>query len=104
MASKKNKPSPPEISTPRYRGSNRRDPNAADETVEIAGVVTFDAKGNAVWQTGAAVPRRRRDDGTIDSLKCLDLDSLSLQDEGSPQDESRSEAADGYNPYNRDDE
>ncbi len=104
MASKKNKPSPPDISTRSYRGSNRRDPNAADETVEIAGDVTFDAKGNAVWQTGAAVPRRRRDDGTIDNLKCLDLDSLALQDEGSSQDESRNGAAGGYDPYNCDDE
>ncbi len=99
MASKKNKPFPsnPEIVTASYRGPDRRDPDA-DEPV---GSVSFDVKGNPVWQLRVDLPRRRKDDKPINLRNCLDLDLLSVQDE---EGEESTKPTGGYNPYNRGDE
>jgi hypothetical protein len=46
-----------------------------------------------VWRVRVDVPRRRKDDDTIDMLKRLEVDSLSLaDDENGPSDS-------GYDPY-----
>jgi hypothetical protein len=87
MASKNSNslPSSPEIGGPDYRGPDRRDPNANEDTVELVGSVSFDVKGDPVWQTQVRTPRHREDDDTIDTLKHLDQDSLSLQSTDSSQ-------------------
>jgi hypothetical protein len=56
------------------------------------GGVTYDAKGDPVWEWRVDVPRRREDDPTLDLLKCLDLNDLRLEDE-------TKEADQGVNPY-----
>lgn len=66
--------------TDEFPGQDRRDHEAGqDEHVESR--VRFDAKGNPVWEVRTDVPRRRKDDNTIDLLKCLDDDSLALADD-----------------------
>jgi hypothetical protein len=86
-----------EIVTFRYRGPDRRGAVSIDIKEfmkgEKVGEVTFDAKGNPIWQLKVDIPRRREDDDTIDLLKCLDVDSLSLEDDSEPED------VPGYNPY-----
>ena len=97
MAHKRNKPFPanPQVVTTRYRGPDRRGRGPDEQLDEGAsGEVTFDAKGNPVWQIRVDMPRRRKDDHTIDMLKRLELDSLSLADESVPKGDT------GYNPYN----
>jgi hypothetical protein len=82
-------------STARYRGPERRgkDHDAADD-IKPRVKVSFDAKGNPVWDAQVDMPRRREGDDTIDLLKCLDTDALSLAaDEEEDQDPS------GYDPY-----
>jgi hypothetical protein len=56
------------------------------------GGVTYDAKGDPVWEWRVDVPRRREDDSTIDLLKCLDVNDLRLEDEPKEPDQ-------GINPY-----
>lgn len=56
------------------------------------GGVTYDAKGDPVWEWRVNVPRRREDDSTIDLLKCLDVADLRLEDETGEPDQ-------GVNPY-----
>lgn len=86
-----------EIVTFRYRGPDRRDNGPFDLKEfmkgEKVGEVTFDAKGNPIWQLKIEVPRRREDDDTIDLLKCLDVESLSLEDDVEADD------VPGYDPY-----
>lgn len=96
MPHDKDKPFPadPEIVTFRYRGPDRRNHDPEAETVEsTSGDVTFDAKGNPVWQIRVDVLRRRKDDDTMDLLKRLEVDSLSLADEHDATEDT------GYNPY-----
>jgi len=101
MSSKPDKSFPrnPEIATFRYRGPNRRHQADTEPAAEKpSGEVKFDAKGNPVWEIRIDVPRRRKEDDTVDLLKCLDSDSLSIVDDpnhiGPP----------GYNPYGNDGE
>ena len=105
MTSKKNKPFPsnPKIVTPRYRGPDRRDSTADEDDVEPVGSVSFDVKGNSVWQPRVDARRRRKDDDTVNTLKRLDLESLSIQDEGLLQGEESTKPVDGHDPYNSDD-
>jgi hypothetical protein len=56
--------------------------------------ITFDAKGNPVWEAAIDTPLRRESDNTIDLLKCLDVEDLSLADDGLEDDV-------GYDPYRR---
>jgi hypothetical protein len=56
------------------------------------GGVTYDAKGDPVWEWRVNVPRRREGDPTIDLLKCLDVADLRLEDE-------KEEPDLGINPY-----
>ena len=57
MPTKNNKKqSPPPISTPTYRGPDRRD-GMADNEDEILGVdVSFDDKGDPVWRARVVAP------------------------------------------------
>jgi hypothetical protein len=96
MPPNKDKPFPanPKIVTSRYRGPDRRGRYPDEETdTQPSGEVVFDAKGNPVWRVRVDVPRRRKDDDTIDMLKRLEVDSLSLADD----DNGPSDA--GYDPY-----
>jgi hypothetical protein len=106
MTSKKNKPLPSDsdVAMPRYRGPDRRDADADEENVESVLNVEFDVKGDPVLQAKSSVPRRREDDKPVNLLDHLDLDSLSLQDEDSSQDEKIVRPGGGYDPYNRNDE
>ena len=79
-----------------FPGSDRRKPKLAAKPATRS-EVTFDAKGNPVWEVRVEAPRRREDDDTVDLLQILDSDELSLQDE---EPETRT----GYDPYARDDE
>lgn len=64
-----------------FAGEDRRD-HDAEQDEQIESRVRFDAKGNPVWEVRTDVPRRRKDDNTVDLLKCLDDDSLALADDG----------------------
>ena len=96
MPPKKNTPPPPAISTSTYRGADRRDPKAKNGPV---GRVVFDEKGNAVWHAEDDVPRRRRDDSTINERNRFDLDSLSLQDDAASEASEESSPSETYDPY-----
>jgi hypothetical protein len=74
-----------------YGGRERRKKKGA-----VRGEVSHDAKGNPVWRMSTDVPRRRQDDDTVDLLKCLDVEDLSLAD-----DVPREDASEGYDPYDR---
>lgn len=96
MPSNKDRPFPvnPKIVTPRYRGPDRRGLYPDKETdMQPSGEVVFDAKGNPVWRVRVDAPRRRQDDHTIDMLKRLEVDSLSLADDKPDEPDI------GYNPY-----
>jgi hypothetical protein len=96
MPPKRSTPPPPAISTPTYRGPDRRDPDAKDVPV---GRVVFDEKGNAVWHAEDNVPRRRRDDSTINERNRFDVSSLSLRDEASSEESENSSPGETYDPY-----
>ena len=69
-----------------YSGPERRKAQCAPEHV-----VRFDAKGDPIWEVRTDhIPRRREEDDTINLLKCLVPESLSLEDEHDPA---------GFNPY-----
>jgi hypothetical protein len=57
------------------------------------GKLTYDAKGNPVWEWRENLPRRRHDDSTVDMLKCLDSGALTLAEDA---DEDHGK---GVNPY-----
>lgn len=77
----------------------------ADNEDEILGVdVSFDDKGDPVWRARVEAKRRRRDDETIDTLKCLDVESLTLEGEDSFQGEQGTSTGGGYCPYETNDE
>lgn len=59
------------------------------------GTVSYDAKGNPVWEWRVNVQRRRRDDTTVNMLKCLDTTELRLLED---TDEGR-DADRGIDPY-----
>ena len=86
-----------QIETFRYSGPDRRiTPLEIGELLSTSaqlGEVTFDAKGNPVWQLAVEIPRRRANDEPVDLLECLDVDSLSLEDDNGAKDTP------GYNPY-----
>ena len=70
--------------TPTYPGPERRTRSTDSDVYQhLTKRVVFDAKGNPVWDIRVTVPRRREDDDTVDLLKCIDPDSLSLEDEQS---------------------
>lgn len=88
------------IITRTYRGPDRREDAPPDETStdSIKSGVTFDGRGNAVWEWKVDAPRRRLDDPTIDFLKALDIDTLEIApDEEAPADPPGG----GYDPYAR---
>ena len=97
MSDKKKRPFPanPKIVTPTYRGPDRRG-LFPDDTP--SGEVEFDDKGNPVWKM-KAIELRRKDDQTLNELKTLKIESLSLEgDEPGPPKDS------GYDPYLREDD
>jgi hypothetical protein len=79
---------------PDYPGEDRR---TGSDKPDVHADISFDAKGNPVWEVRVESPRRRSDDDTIDLLKCLDSDLLLEQEE-----EDELSTTGGYNPYNRD--
>ena len=84
MPSSKDKPSScdPKTATSRVRGPDRRSESGKqEEKLRTSSTVRFDEKGNPVLEMRAAAQRRRKDDDTIDLLKCLDDESLSLADD-----------------------
>ena len=84
MPSSKDKPSSrdPKTAIPRVRGPDRRSESAEQyEKEQTSSVVHFDEKGNPVFEIRTDVSRRRKDDDTIDLLKCLNDESLSLADD-----------------------
>lgn len=87
-------PRNPEVVTPRYRGPDRRTEGDAEAVLEKR--ITHDAKGDPVLEVRITSPRRRQDDDTVDQLKCLDADSLSLDDPLVEQSGSRE-----FDPYGR---
>lgn len=74
-----------------HAGTERRTDSA--DHPETHTEIRFDDKGNPVWEVRADTPRRRKDDDTIDLLKTLDVESLSLEG-----DEEQTEVP-GYDPY-----
>jgi hypothetical protein len=91
----KSPPEPPLTQGPtvdRRRTSNR----AQRAAPKVAGAVTRDQLGNAVWEWRVDAPRRRDDDPTIDLLECLDVDGLSIEDE-----KDKSREPENFNPYNK---
>jgi hypothetical protein len=90
-----------EITTFRYRGPDRREGRSFElgdllSPDEKLGDVTFDAKGNPIWQLKVELPRRRKDDNTLDLIKCLEVDTIALADEA---DNDEAPKVRGYNPY-----
>ncbi len=73
----------------------RSDTGAAAGAPKADGNVTFDDKGNAVWEWRIDEPRRREDDPTVDFLECLDIDDLEIEGDDSEDDEPQ----EGFNPY-----
>ena len=94
-AKNNNKQSPAPISTPTYRGQDRRDVIADDDIEVLGGNVSFDEKGDPVWRARVEAPRHRRDDETIDTLKCLNAESVTLEGEDSFQGEQGTSAGGG---------
>lgn len=80
--------------TPTYRGMERR---GQSPVIESTGRVRFDDRDNAVWEWHDQ-PRRRDDDDTVDFLKRLDPDGLSLADDVPAAAPDR---ADSHDPYER---
>jgi hypothetical protein len=71
-----------EIETFRYRGPDRRGRFPGDAVeAEVATEVSYDSKGNPVLKIRTDSPRRRKDDDTLDLLKCLEDSNLSLEDD-----------------------
>lgn len=89
----RNKPFPdkPETENSSYRGPERRGRGAENGK---SGEAIFDERGNSVWKTRTQ-PRRRSNDDTATLMAPLDVDFLSILDDGV--------VADGYDPYSRDD-
>ena len=84
---------PPETPPP-ADGHERRKSSRALTRHEIE----FDAKGNPVWRVRVDSPSRRQDDDTLDLLKCLDVEGLSLTEDETPNNDDRGR---GYDPYGR---
>ncbi len=82
------------VITRTYRGPDRREQEGAD--TEVDAEITRDAKGNPVLSLRAKTPRRREDDDTLDLLGALNVDSLELEGESTPDS--------GYNPYQTDED
>lgn len=79
-SSKNSRTSDPDTAT--SRTVDRRSKVAEnEEDQEASSRVRFDAKGNPVFEIRTNTPRRRKDDDTIDLLKCLENDSLTLADD-----------------------
>lgn len=79
------------------QSDRRRAQDMAPSKPKAEGVVTFDDRGNAVWDWRVDTPQRREDDPTIDFLKCLDVDGLEIEDEDSASDNT----INSFNPYSR---
>lgn len=86
----KRPPDGPDVDTGTYRGPDRRHV-VEDERTAVE--VRFDAKGNPVWRIRSDIPRRREKDDTLDLLKCLDNETLALEDDTLEQDGS------AFDPY-----
>lgn len=80
------------IKRPTIDGDERRRRN---EKLATRTDVDRDAKGNPVLKIRVESPRRRKDDDTVNLLKILDVDALSLEDA-----ENDSNLG-GFNPYDR---
>jgi hypothetical protein len=90
--------SPPEIATPTYRGADRRRRQRDESEDHFSGRVRFDPRGNPIWEARVDVIRRRRDDKTVNLLKCLENDRLALEEERVKSEEELSLES-GYDPY-----
>jgi hypothetical protein len=64
-----------------YRGPERRAPSADGDEPKLSKRIRFDTKGNPVWEVRVETPGRRADDDTVDLLKCLEPDELTLADD-----------------------
>lgn len=83
----------------RRKGTGDRRRNRPEaQPPKAGGSVTFDDKGNAVWEWRLETPMRREDDPTIDYLKILDVDGLAIEEEQDVDDATD----DTFNPYSRD--
>ena len=78
-------------------GDRRHDETGSPAKPKAAGSVSFDDRGNAVWEMRVETPMRRQEDPTVDLLKCLDLDDLEIEEEESEEKPGES----GFNPYSR---
>ncbi len=79
------------ILAPDYDGPERRKAQCAPEHR-----IRFDAKGDPIWEVRTDhIPRRREDDDTINLLRCLVPESLSLEDDDADSDEG------GFDPYDK---
>lgn len=75
-----NKSRPASAGSDDYDGPERR--AAGGEPAKPRKEIRYDAKGNPVLDLRTdEVARRRRDDDTLDLIKCLDIDTLELEDE-----------------------
>jgi len=71
-----------EIETFRYRGPDRREGDAnASTKPEVSREVRFNANGDPVLDVRTDVSRRRKDDDTVDLLKCLEDTALSIAED-----------------------
>ena len=90
---------PPELA-PAKPGRDRRRSGRRDGSGPVkpraVGQINHDDLGNAVWEWRVDVPRRRDDDPTLDLMQCLDLDGISLEDDGKAKPDRPS-----FNPYNK---
>ena len=64
---------------PEPKPAERRRKDKRLSKSSISRQVVFDDKGNSILDVQVNVPRRRKDDMTIDLLECLDADSLGLE-------------------------
>lgn len=74
-------PDPKSVATQDYRGPERRARSADASEPKLSKRIRFDAKGNPVWEVRVETPGRRADDDTVDLLKCLEPDELTLADD-----------------------
>ena len=82
MPSRKTKPSPSDSADSPTRDRRGRF-SGGEKGQETSSRVRFDEKGNPVFEIRTDTPRRRKDDDTIDLLKCLENESLSLEEDDS---------------------
>ena len=86
--------------------ADRKDSDLPEKPKEVAGKISHDARGNAVWQWGSGSDRQPMD-STSRMLKQLDVPGLTLLDDDKDTPPTPAEAlealktqrATGFNPY-----